>query len=187
MPDIRNQSLLKKFFDFFDFKSGEGLNPRAGEIIVPVVPVKIPKRIIVFTPTEAELSTGLNVPSGVTWKVLAVDVVLTSDANAGNREFLLTLLNDPAVLGTVDIASRNLQIASTTVTYSYFIGAGSPVGSGSSLFQTLPLPQDWPMREGAVISGFVNSGGFAGDTLTATVVVEETPVFDNEIVDRAVP
>lgn len=153
-----------------------------GKTFVPVIPLKIPPKTILFTPTEAEWIAGFNVPAGKKWRIISASILWTSDVNAGNREIIFRIRQGSNILFVG--SSRNFQVASTGVIYSFFIGAGN-VGSSSAEFQTVEIPKDLILSNNAQIQVFDNAGIAAGDTLTfSTLVVEEEELISGEIETR---
>lgn len=183
MPAIRNSELIKKFTDFFRLKTNDMLDSEAGRMLVPVVSVPILPTIVRFTPTEAELATGIDVPSSRKWRILSLFLRWTSDANAGNREIKI-LVNDPVTGERMfENASRNFQAASLAVGYNFFPD-GNSVGSSSGLFQEIAIP-NVILSEGSRITVSDGEGIAAGDTVTnATLIVEEEIVTDGEFIER---
>lgn len=190
MGQIRNLRLINKFFNFFNLKAADRIGAETGNIFVPVISTTIPPLRVRFAPTEAQFAAGITVPAGKKWRVLNCIVSWASDVTAGNREIVLQASEVDSVnsiSAVFFVGSRNFQAASLTTLYSWYLGAGSPVGSSSGVFQTLPLPDTW-LPERTVISVTDNAAIAAGDTLTGGgLIVEEEEMFDGEAIGRVVP
>lgn len=188
MAKIRNLDLLKKFVDFFQFKTGDFIGTEVGDKIVPVVAIKIPSTFLRLTPTEAQMRAGVQVPSGKKWKIISIRILWVSDVNAGNREIILEIYSPDFNTAMMAIASRNFQPASVSVSYSFFAGAGDPVGSSSGDIQTLPLPEKLWLQENSHILLYDFVEFAAGDTVPEVEwVIEERDAGSDEFEERAVP
>lgn len=183
MPAIRNLQLIKKFTDFLQLKHTDMLDSEAGKMLIPVVSVPILPTRVQFTPTEAELATGIRVPAGVKWKLKSIFVRWTSDVNAGNREIRIVINNPDTGNGIFINRSRNFQAASLVIDYNFFVGAND-VGSASGGSQVISIP-DINLVEGTRITVTDFAVISAGDTATlSTFVVEEETLTEIEAVDR---
>lgn len=189
MGQIRNLRLINKFFKFFDLKGGDRIDGQTGNIFVPVITHPILPKIVYLQPTEAQWCAGVFVPAGKKWRIKNLQVIWTSDANAGARSIIFQVFDSAAGIGggveTFRAISRNFQAASLIVGYQFFPGANN-VGSADVLGQDLAIPDFW-MTEGQSMFVLDLASIAAGDSLTSFLIVEEEELLTDEFEDRVVP
>lgn len=177
---------IKKIVDAFQLDANlEQLPNKVASSFVPVINLKIPPKIVHFKPTEAELDNGITVPSGKKWRIIALWIQWTSDANAGNRQIFVDFYEPTPSVQSISVESRNFQIASKVIRYSFFIGAGDPVGAANAEAQSLPLPQDFFLTAGGQIFAGDREGIAVGDAALSRLVVEESDLDTDEYEERS--
>ena len=174
---------IKKIVDALQLDVNLEKTPYAvGSTFVPVISLKIPPKIVIFRPTEAEFVAGFIVPAGKRWRVLLAQIGWNSDGNAGNREIVLEIWDN--IDKVIRFASPNYQIASKSVNYSFFGGAPN-IGSPSGLIQSISIPEKLLLTQGDGLSVYDYTGVAVGDTVSSAIlVVEEEDVFPGEVEER---
>jgi len=186
MPAIRNSELIKEFTDLFELKTNDFLESEAGRMLVPVIntPVRPTIKRFTFNGAVGSLAFRATVPTGKKWKILNLGLDYVASAEAGNRT--ITVEIQPVSGFTVHaVQARNVQIASTTEFYTWIAGF-SDVSEIIAGFHILPLPSGI-MLEGHTIFVLDFQGVSETDSMKMELVVEETSIFNKELIEITGP
>lgn len=127
-------------------------------------------RVVQVAPPAAATDWSVTVPGGRVWVPLALTALLTTDANAGNRDVSLRVTDQTNIVAAFDAFAN--QGASLAELYSFVAGAGTGAGGTTHLTCTTPIP-DMALPAGYVLE--THTTGFeVGDQWSSIVVwVEE--------------
>lgn len=122
------------------------------------------------------------VPTGAIWRVRSYSAVLVTDANAGNRQFLLVIDDGTATRRVFAAQNNNTQAATLTRTWLWNLGTDLSTTTGASYVDTATVLPAYNLKNELLLSSGFNIRLVSTGTLafTATddfagpfIVVEE--------------
>jgi len=175
MPRIRNNSIAKRFTDFFKLKVTDSLDSEAGRLIVPVINFPLPANI--FEVIDAALNDSnktIVVPAGKRWKILYGQIILITTASAGNRNMQIRF-RDSNGNEIYRIGTLNVQVASTTERYN--LGQFGDIAESATGIHSFPIPINM-ILDGNFEIQILDSQAIdaAADDLFINLIVDETDV-----------
>lgn len=138
------------------------------------------RKHVVVAATAGNVVSNSSPGSGKRWKILSCKVILVTDVNAGNRYVIFQLTDGTNIYSMLGRGAVQTQSATAGVQ----IDRVTPTVVGGVVIQDLdvngittsrlPLPEN--ILEGDDQFRITISGGLAGDSFTARLVVMELPI-----------
>ena len=186
MASIHNSDLTKELIEKAKLQTSHDSVPsQIADKVIPTLEVnpnlsRRTKIVQLIDETIDDQEKTWYVPAGKKWKFLWGKIKYQADANVGNRQLMINILNASTELWIVECAD---QAESTTI--HYHIGAAHlKDASVTAVCVFLPFPKDMIMFAGDGLMIWDDAGISGADDMKVTFYVEETDLLVGEVEAR---